>query len=82
MEMLGIDLEKIHTYICKENRCCIMRANPSVEHIFSEMYHVREKRKAGYMKVKIGGTARGIFKDVVGLFCFTLLRLFCLLQCR
>ena len=53
MEMLGIDLEKIHTYICKENRCCIMRANPSVEHIFSEMYHVREKRKAGYMKVKI-----------------------------
>jgi len=30
-----------------------MRANPSVEHIFSELYHVREKRKASYMKVKI-----------------------------
>ena len=30
-----------------------MRANPSIEHIFSELYHVREKRKPGYMKVKM-----------------------------
>lgn len=53
MEMLGIELEKIHTYICKANRCCIMRANPSIEHIFSELYFVREQRKSGYMKIKI-----------------------------
>ena len=30
-----------------------MRANPSIEHIFSELYHVREKRKPGYMKIKM-----------------------------
>lgn len=28
-------------------------ANPSIEHIFSELYHVREQRKSGYRKVKI-----------------------------
>lgn len=53
MELLGIDLNYIQKYICEDNRCCIMRANPSIEHIFSELYHVREQRKPGYMKVKM-----------------------------
>lgn len=53
MELLNIDLHYIQRYICEGNRCCIMRANPSIEHIFSELYHVREKRKLGYMKIKI-----------------------------
>ena len=53
MELLGIDLTHIRQYICEENRCLIMRANPSIEHIFSELYHVREQRKSGYRKVKI-----------------------------
>lgn len=53
MSMLGIDLERIQRYVCDENRFCLMRANPSVEHIFSELYCVREQRRAGYMKVKI-----------------------------
>lgn len=52
MELLNIDLDYIKKYICEENRCCIMRANPSVEHIFSELYCVKEKRKAGYIKIK------------------------------
>lgn len=52
MSLLGIELERIQKYICGENRCCIMRANSSVEHIFSELYHVREQRKEGYMKIK------------------------------
>ena len=43
MELLNIDLHYIQKYICEGNRCCIMRANPSIEHIFSELYHVREK---------------------------------------
>lgn len=34
MELLNIDLKYIQTYICEGNRCCIMRANPSIEHIF------------------------------------------------
>ena len=53
MELLNIDLHYIQKYICEGNRCCIMRANPSIEHIFSELYHVREKRKPGYMKIKM-----------------------------
>lgn len=52
MALLGIEIGRIQKYICGENRCCIMRANPSIEHIFSELYHVREQRKAGYMKIK------------------------------
>lgn len=52
LKLLSIDLERIQRYICVENRCCIMRANPSVEHIFSELYHVREERQSGYMKIK------------------------------
>jgi AraC-like DNA-binding protein len=53
MSLLNIDLDKIQKYICEENRCCIMRSNPSIEHIFSELYHVKEQRKGGYMKIKI-----------------------------
>ncbi len=53
MQTFGIDIEKIKRYICIDNNCCVMRANKSVEHIFSELYDVREKRKAGYMKVKV-----------------------------
>ena len=33
MKMLNVDLEKIQQYICEDNRCCIMRANPSIEHM-------------------------------------------------
>mgnify|MGYP000217071414 CR=1 FL=1 len=43
MELLNIDLHYIQNIFAKEIRCCIMRANPSIEHIFSELYHVREK---------------------------------------
>lgn len=53
MELLNIDLNYIQKYICEDNRLCIMRANPSVEHIFFELYHVREQRKPGYMKIKM-----------------------------
>lgn len=53
MELLNIDLSHIQQYICEENRCCIMRANASIEHIFSELYHVRGQRKLGYMRVKV-----------------------------
>ncbi|MFT3982390.1 MAG: AraC family transcriptional regulator [Lachnospiraceae bacterium] len=52
MGFFGVDLKYIQEYICKANRCCLMRANPSIEHIFSELYHIREQRKLGYMKIK------------------------------
>lgn len=53
MALLNIDLHHIQRYICEENQLCIMRANASIDHIFSELYHVREQRKPGYMKIKM-----------------------------
>lgn len=53
MELFNIDLNHIQEYICETNRCCLLRANTSIEHIFSELYHVREQRKPGYMKIKM-----------------------------
>lgn len=49
---LGIRLEEIRCYICEENRCCVMRAAPETEHIFSELYSVDEARRSGYIKLK------------------------------
>lgn len=52
MELLNIDLHYIQKYICEGNRCCIMRANPSIEHIFSELYHVRGSSQRGALTPK------------------------------
>lgn len=52
MEFFNIGLDRIRSYICEGNRCCIMRANPSIEHIFSELYQVSGQGKPGYMKIK------------------------------
>lgn len=51
--MLSIDLDHIKLFICDDNRYCVMRANKSIEHIFSELYNVKNQRKAGYMKIKV-----------------------------
>lgn len=53
MELFNIDLDYINEYIYQANRCCIIRSNPSLEHIFAELYNVREQRKTGYMKIKM-----------------------------
>ena len=53
MELLSIDMGHIASLICNENRFFIMRANESIAHIFSELYSIREKRKSGYLKLKI-----------------------------
>ncbi len=38
---------------CKDKSCFIARANPSVAHIFSELYSVPAEIQKGYFKVKI-----------------------------
>ena len=53
MALFGIDLEAIRRYICTENRCCILRENPSIEHIFSELYAVHEAPPTGYLRLKV-----------------------------
>lgn len=53
MRLLNIDMDYIQKYICEENRLVIVRANSSIEHIFSELYHVKEQRKSGYIRIKM-----------------------------
>ena len=52
MAILGIDLAGLRHTICDVNRCFIMRADESIEHIFSELYHARAWRKPGYRLLK------------------------------
>ena len=52
MEWYGVDLDVIRRYICTENRCCILRSEPTIAHIFSELYFVPQQIKSDYYKVK------------------------------
>ena len=50
---LNIDVFSIADKFCKNDTCIVLRTQSEIEHIFSELYHVREKRTPGYMKVKM-----------------------------
>ena len=39
MEWYGVDLDVIRRYICTENRCCILRSEPTIAHIFFRALH-------------------------------------------
>ena len=52
LELLTVDLEHIRELSCKQN-FTIIRANPTIEHIFSELYTVPEKIRYGYIRVKV-----------------------------
>lgn len=49
---LTIDLSKLYSFVCDEKQYIIVRANKSVQNIFSELYILNEKRKLGYLRVK------------------------------
>lgn len=53
MEQFGIELDTIRQYICTGNRCCILRSDPAIEHIFGELYAHRPPQQAGYRKLKV-----------------------------
>lgn len=53
MTWLGINLDRIRSYICTANRCCILRGNAAIEHIFSELYAGYPPKDAGYFRLKI-----------------------------
>lgn len=48
---LEIDIKKIE--ITTKNKICILRANESIEHIFSELYNAPENLKKNYLALKI-----------------------------
>lgn len=50
---ISIDLFALRNKLCFGDRCFIMRAKDSVEHIFSELYTVPDEVKYGYFKLKV-----------------------------
>ena len=50
---ISIDLYALRDKLCWGDRCFIMRAKDSVEHIFSELYTVPNEVKFGYFKLKV-----------------------------
>lgn len=52
LALLSVDLERIKE-LSRRTDFTIIRANPSVEHIFSELYTVPAKIRYGYIRVKI-----------------------------
>jgi len=50
---ISIDLYRMRDRLCANDRCFIMRATDSIEHIFSELYRVPDQIKRGYFKLKI-----------------------------
>lgn len=52
LELLSVDLERIKE-LSGMRAFTIIRANQTVEHIFSELYEVPEKIRYGYIRVKV-----------------------------
>ncbi|MBS6397356.1 MAG: helix-turn-helix transcriptional regulator [Clostridiales bacterium] len=50
---VAVQPKKIKEKFCDGKRYFIARSNPSVEHIFSELYNVPEKIRQGYSKIKV-----------------------------
>lgn len=50
---ISIDPYALRDRLCPANKCFIMRATDSVEHIFSELYTVPEPIRKGYFKIKV-----------------------------
>lgn len=53
LEDVAVCPRALERKFCSGRDCCIVRANPSVEHIFSEMYAVPEEIRKGYLKIKV-----------------------------
>ena len=52
LELLSVDLEQIKK-LSRMRDFTIIRANQTIEHIFSELYRIPEKIRYGYIRVKV-----------------------------
>lgn len=52
LSLLAVDLERIKT-LSKAEQFTIIRANPTIAHIFSELYSVPDSIRRGYIRVKV-----------------------------
>lgn len=53
MDGFSMDLRRLREKFCPENRTFIMRAGKQIEHIFSELYHLPERVRLPYFKIKV-----------------------------
>ena len=53
LEDISINLYSFCDKLCHKDRCFIMRAKNSIEHIFFELYTVPDEVKRGYFKLKV-----------------------------
>lgn len=53
LDDISIDLYSLRDRLCPKDKCFIMRAKNSIEHIFSELYRVPDEVKHGYFKLKV-----------------------------
>ena len=50
---ISIDLYALRDKLCADDRCFIIRAKDSIQHIFSELYTIPDEVKYGYFKLKV-----------------------------
>ncbi|QDR81572.1 helix-turn-helix domain-containing protein [Sporomusa termitida] len=50
---ISIDLYGLRDKLCAGERCFVIRAKESIQHIFSELYTIPEAIKYGYFKLKV-----------------------------
>ena len=53
LDWFHIDLDGIRRYVCTANRCCILRGNPGIQHLFSELYEAKPAPDPGYFRLKV-----------------------------
>jgi len=53
LKEFSIDLYAVRDKLCDADRCFIIRATESIQHIFSELYLIPEAVKSGYFKIKV-----------------------------
>ena len=53
MAWCGIDLQRLQQYICTANRCCILRQNPAVMHLFGHLYEEYPPADARSCRLKL-----------------------------
>lgn len=53
LDDISIDLYSLRDKLCSKDKCFIMRAKNSIEHIFFELYTVPDEVKHGYFKLKV-----------------------------
>lgn len=53
LNIFSVDLSTINAMAEKMRHRLILRGSPEIDHIFSELYSVKESRKDGHLKVKV-----------------------------